>query len=113
MKKIVIILILSFLLIGCSNNREKEINEEVLNSSYTEIINKIDLAIGNISYFPNEEYENEFIYYIKAMINNIEKFNSDEKDNIYRKLNSVNYTFKYNSLKYTNNDYASDISFFK
>lgn len=113
MKKLLVLLIFSFLLIGCGNNREDEIYEFVSSNSYNEIIEKVDVSINNINYFPNEEYEEEFIYYMKAMIKNINKFSEEEKSELYNKLNNINYTFKYNSLKYTNNDFNSDILFFK
>ena len=114
MKKLFVLLIFSFLLIvGCGSNRENEINEFVLNNSYGDIMEKIDVSINNINYFPNEEYEDEFIYYVKATIKNIGKFNTEEKNGIYNKLKDVSYTFKYNSLEYTNSDLENDILFFK
>ena len=111
MKKLFIIIGMCFLLLGCeSNNKKEEINKYILNSSYEEISTKLDEIINTISYFPSKESENEYIYYVKGIINNLDKFNDVEKDELYKKLNDLNYNFMFNSLEYTVEKYQNDIS---
>ena len=62
--------------------------------------------------FPSEEYENDFIYYVMAIKANYEKFNTNEIENLYNKLN-FQYDFSFNTLKYTRNDYENDLMFLK
>ena len=109
MKKIFLVLVLSFLLVGCGSINNEKINEFVKDSDYALIINKLDESITKITMFPTEEAENEFIYYVKAIIDNKNKFASDELDEIYNKL-LINYNFEYNSLGYTFDDFQNDLN---
>ena len=111
MKKLFIIITMCFLLLGCeSNNKKEEINKYILNSSYEEISTKLDEIINTISYFPSKESEHEYIYYVKGIIDNLDKFNDVQKDELYKKLNDLNYNFMFNSLEYTVEKYQNDIS---
>ena len=62
MKKYWLVLLISLvLLVGCTDNSEK-INEEVRNSTYSEIFTKLSTLSNEIQMFPTEANEEDFIY---------------------------------------------------
>ncbi len=110
MRKLLILILLCVLLVGCSSkDREEEINNIVLNSSYSVIMEKLNDNVSNITMFPTKELEEDFVYYIKSIINNLSKFNQDEVRNIYNKIN-INYSFQFNKINYDINDYRDDLN---
>lgn len=109
MKKWILIVAFCMLLVGCGSNLEnKEIDDFVKNSEYAIIVEKLDKVITNISMFPAEEAENEFIYYVQAIKHHKDKFTTEELDEIYNKL-LVSYNFEYNSLGYSVSDFEEDL----
>ncbi len=112
MKRIIIVLLFGMCILGCSDQM-KEKKEFIMNSSYSEISIKLDETINNINYFPTKECENEFIYYVKGIIDNINKFTNDERDSLYNKLSMVKYRFNFNDLNYHESDYEKDLSLIK
>ncbi len=111
--KIIGLFVLIFFLFGCSNsNHKEEIFSSVQNSSYEEISTKLDQSILNITMFPTEEEEDDFIYYVMAIKENRERFSLTEREELYNKLN-IRYNFSYNSLDYTRDLYLNDIKMIK
>ena len=109
MKKLLLLFLFSILLIGCTNNnKDEEINTFVVNNDYAVVIEKIDENVSNIVMFPTEELEEEFIYYIKAIVNNLSKYTKEEVRSIYNKVN-INYSFKFNNINYSVNDFRDDL----
>ena len=112
MKKIIIAFCLClFLITGCKNNIDdlkKEINQNIKTMSIDDIIDRLDKSLNNIFMFPSSEYEDEFIYYVESIRDNINRFDNDELSKIYTKL-QIDYDFQYNSLKYNKNMYENDL----
>ncbi len=112
MKKLIICLVVCLLVVGCGKTDTSDIKEKVDNvvksDSYNAIVEKLDASITNIYMFPSLEYEDEFIYYVKAIKDNISRFSKDELSKIYDKL-QIEYDFKYNSLSYNSNLFENDL----
>lgn len=112
--KVIILVISLVLLVGCESliDNKNSITDFVKSHSYSDVYSKIDESVMKIQMFPSEEYENDFIYYVMAIKANYEKFNTNEIENLYNKLN-FQYDFSFNTLKYTRNDYENDLMFLK
>ena len=112
MKKYWLVLLISLvLLVGCTDNSEK-INEEVRNSTYSEIFTKLSTLSNEIQMFPTEANEEDFIYYVKAIKNNCKSYNEDEINSLYNLLN-FKYKFSQNDINYTYDDYQKDLEILK
>ena len=109
MRKILLLIVIFMLCVGCTNeNNEQKISDFVNNSSYSSIIEKINENVNDVTMFPTKEKEEEFIYYIKAITNNLSKFSKDEIRDIYNKVN-INYSFKFNKINYSVDDFRNDL----
>ena len=110
MRKYLLIIPILLLTFGCQ--RKIEVNDDVNNyvkdNSYEVISNRVDSLITNLLIVSNQKSEDEFIYYVKAILLNEERFTSEEMNTIYRKLN-MGYRFEFNSFGYTNDDYEDDL----
>ena len=102
------LLLIVFLVCGCQSNKLKnEINDYVVNNSYSLIYNDLSGLINELKMFPTKESEEKFIYYISAIKENHEKFSILELSNISNLL-EFEYNFDFNKLDYDNSDYQSD-----
>ena len=110
MKKYWLIVPLLLLAFGCQKNIvvDENINNFVKDNSYDVVSNRVDSLITNLLIVSNQKSEDEFIYYVKAILLNEERFTSEEMNTIYRKLN-MGYRFEFNSFGYTNDDYEDDL----
>lgn len=109
MKKL-LLFILCLLCFGCGNtsNKKEEVFNYVLNESNNNIIEKLDKSITNVMFFPEQNVENEFIYLVEAIKENIHKFSDEERKNIYDKL-QIEYDFAFNNLHYTKSQFENDV----
>ena len=103
-----IILLMMVLLTGCNSNKLKDnVNDKVINNTYSVIYNDLNNLVNQIKMFPSRNNEEEFIYYIKAIKDNHTKFTSDELSSISNLLD-FNYQFSFNKLDYDTNDFYND-----
>lgn len=109
MKKIVLMMGILLLVIGCGNNSnlKEEVNGIVNNNSYAIIYDNLNKLVNEIKMFPNKDSEEEFIYYVLAIKDNYAKFSNDELVNINNLLD-FNYSFTFNKIDYSKNDYDAD-----
>ena len=110
MRKVLVIGLLLLAIVGCQKkiNVNQDIDNYIKENDYFAISNRIDSIITNLLYFPNQNSEDEFIYYLKSIILNADLFSDEELDNLYHKL-SMNYQFEFNSFGYDNDDYNNDL----
>lgn len=113
MKKVLIILTL-FLCVACGNNnaQKDKMSDFILKSTSNQIVNKLDELANKIQMFPEEKIENEFIYLIEGIKDNIDKFSTSELETIKDKLN-FNYSFSFNSINYSKEQFYQVIDFIK
>ena len=111
MKKILVIAILLLTIVGCQKKItvKDDINNYVKEHEYITVRNRIDSIITNLLLHPNQKTEDEFIYYLRAIILNADLFSIEELDSLYNKL-EMNYQFEFNSFGYDNDDYQNDLN---
>ena len=112
MKQIIIFLIVSLLVVGCGKKDTSDIkvavDKVVKNAEFSEVLDKLESSISKIYITPSLESEDEFIYYVLAIKDNLSRFSKEELSKIYEKL-QIEYGFEYNSLSYNTNLYDSDV----
>ncbi len=112
MKRIVILLSVLFLLVGCNNKLQDTVNERVYNDTYNENYEYLSNLINELKMFPTRELEEEYIYFVYAIKANVKSYNKDELHNLIE-LMSFDYKFGLNKLKYTPNEYQNDLQVIK
>ena len=110
MKKILVIGLLLLTVVGCQKKIvvKEEIDTYVKENEYITVRNRIDSIITNLLLHPNQKTEDEFIYYLRAIIINADLFSSEELNTLYNKL-EMSYQFEFNSFGYDNDDYNNDL----
>ena len=109
MRKILCLILLVLIVIGCSNKEKQNVLET---NTKEEVINNLDKVVTYVQMFPEKDNENKLVNYAYSICLNIDKFNVDELKSIYDKLN-FNYSFEYNDLDYRRVDYNSCLSSIK
>ena len=110
-KKLVLVAVLCFVCFGCgtdTSNLKQELMKYVQSETAANIIDKLDKSVNNIMMFPEKKVEDEFIYLVGAIKENISKFTEEELKDIYDKL-QIQYDFNFNDLKYSEKDYENDL----
>ena len=113
MKRVLVVLIL-FLCLACSNgNRQKEeMTNFIKTSTVNEVMAKLDELKGKIQMFPEEKVENDFIYLVEGIKENVSKFSQEELKTIEEKLN-FNYSFSFNSVNFSKENFLQVVDFIK
>lgn len=106
--KIVIICLICLITLGCNNSSKKEeLVNYVKDNKSVDIIERLDKSITEISMFPSQDSEEEFIYLVQGIKENINKFSVNEIYDISEKL-KINYSFSFNKINYSLNDFKND-----
>lgn len=108
-----VLLIMICFTVGCSsNNLEQEAKNFIVDNNYNVIYSDLNNVINEIQMFPTKDKEEKFIYYVEAIKENYSKFTNDELNNISNLL-SFEYSFNFNELGYTVNDFDNDQNIIK
>ena len=101
MKKLFLVLICLFLVVGCGDSLYKDTEEVVLENSHQETKETIIKLTNELTMFPTEKDENTLVTYILVIRDHKDLFTSDELNDIRIILQNVEYQYKLNSLGYS------------
>ncbi len=108
MKKI-LLLIAIITLVGCTNNIQNDVNNRVQKLTYIENYEYLNNLINELKMFPTQELEEEYIYYVLALKNNLSLYSKEEIKDLVE-IMTFEYKFGLNKLKYTKKDYQDDLN---
>ena len=99
----------SFKSLGDVDDNYSEIESEVLNSSFSKIVDNLEKKYNYLSMFPDREHENEYINYLKVIKKNLDIYSKSELEQLYNVVN-IDYHFSFNNMNYTDKDYKDFIN---